>query len=52
MIGAGGLGEEIIHFISRLQVGRGVEAGLVVIILAVVVDRSSKWISQKVDPTA
>lgn len=52
MIGAGGLGDEIIRSISRLQVGRGVEAGLAVVILAIVVDRFTKRISQKVDPTA
>jgi ABC-type proline/glycine betaine transport system permease subunit len=52
MIGAGGLGDEIIRSISRLQVGKGVEAGLAVVILAIVVDRFSKRISQKVDPTA
>jgi ABC-type proline/glycine betaine transport system permease subunit len=52
MIGAGGLGDEIIRSISRLQVGRGVEAGLAVVILAILIDRFSKRISQKVDPTA
>jgi glycine betaine/proline transport system permease protein len=52
MIGAGGLGDEITHSISWLQVGKGVEAGLAVVILAIVVDRFSKRISQKVDPTA
>jgi ABC-type proline/glycine betaine transport system permease subunit len=52
MIGAGGLGDEIIRSISRLQVGRGVEAGLAVVVLAILIDRFSKRISQKVDPTA
>ncbi|OCC05785.1 hypothetical protein BA190_06750 [Labrys sp. WJW] len=52
MIGAGGLGDEIIRSISRLQVGKGVEAGLAVVVLAIVIDRFSKRISQKVDPTA
>jgi glycine betaine/proline transport system permease protein len=52
MIGAGGLGDEIIRSISRLQVGRGVEAGLGVVILAILIDRFTKRISQKVDPTA
>ncbi|ODT17542.1 MAG: hypothetical protein ABS35_25585 [Kaistia sp. SCN 65-12] len=51
MIGAGGLGDEIIRAISRLQVGRGVEAGLAVVILAILIDRFSKRISEKVDPT-
>jgi ABC-type proline/glycine betaine transport system permease subunit len=52
MIGAGGLGDEIIRSISRLQVGRGVEAGLAVVILAILIDRATKRISEKVDPTA
>jgi glycine betaine/proline transport system permease protein len=52
MIGAGGLGDEIIRSISRLQVGRGVEAGLGVVILAILIDRFSRKISQKIDPTA
>lgn len=52
MIGAGGLGDEIIRSISRLQVGRGVEAGLAVVVLAILIDRISKRISEKVDPTA
>lgn len=52
MIGAGGLGDEIIRAISRLQVGRGVEAGLGVVVLAILIDRFSKRISQKIDPTA
>lgn len=51
MIGAGGLGDEIIRSISRLQIGRGVEAGLAVVILAILIDRFTKRISQKVDPT-
>jgi glycine betaine/proline transport system permease protein len=52
MIGAGGLGDEIIRSISRLQVGRGVEAGLGVVVLAIMIDRFTRRISQKIDPTA
>jgi glycine betaine/proline transport system permease protein len=52
MIGAGGLGDEIIRSISRLQVGRGVEAGLGVVVLAILIDRFTRRISQKIDPTA
>lgn len=51
MIGAGGLGDEIIRAISRLQVGCGVEAGLGVVVLAILIDRFTKRVSQKVDPT-
>ncbi len=39
MIGAGGLGEDVLRGIQRLQVGQGFEAGLVVVILAVILDR-------------
>jgi glycine betaine/proline transport system permease protein len=52
MIGAGGLGDEIIRAISRLQIGRGVEAGLAVVVLAILIDRFTKRISEKIDPTA
>jgi ABC-type proline/glycine betaine transport system permease subunit len=52
MIGAGGLGNEIIRAISRLQVGRGVEAGLAVVILAILIDRLTKGLSRRIDPSA
>ena len=52
MIGAGGLGDEIIRSISRLQVGRGVEAGLGVVLLAILIDRFTRNISKRIDPTA
>jgi glycine betaine/proline transport system permease protein len=39
MIGAGGLGEDVLRGIQRLQVGQGFEAGLVVVILAIILDR-------------
>lgn len=41
MIAAGGLGDEIIIAIQRLNVGRGIQAGLAVVILAIVLDRIS-----------
>jgi glycine betaine/proline transport system permease protein len=50
MIGAGGLGDEIIRAISRLQIGRGVETGLSVVILAIVIDRFTRRLSERVDP--
>ncbi len=52
MIGAGGLGNEIFRAISRLQVGRGVNAGLAVVVLAILIDRVSKRLGGRVDPTA
>ena len=42
MIGARGLGEEVLLGIQRLDVGRGVVAGLTIVILAVVLDRISQ----------
>jgi len=39
MIGARGLGEEVLLGIQRLDVGRGAEAGLAIVALAVVMDR-------------
>ncbi|MER9363248.1 hypothetical protein [Mesorhizobium sp. M0500] len=39
-------------FGSRLQVGRGVEAGLAVVVLAILIDRIIRRIREKVDPTA
>ena len=51
MIGAGGLGDEIIRSISRLQVGTGMLAGISVVILAIVIDRFSKGMADRVDPS-
>jgi glycine betaine/proline transport system permease protein len=39
MIGARGLGYEVLQGINRLQVGRGVLAGLGIVIIAVIFDR-------------
>lgn len=39
MIGAGGVGTDVLRGIQRLQVGEGFEAGLVVVILAIILDR-------------
>ncbi|MCI5148364.1 MAG: proline/glycine betaine ABC transporter permease [Candidatus Electrothrix sp. MAN1_4] len=39
MIGASGLGEEVLLGIQRLDVGRGTEAGVAIVALAVVLDR-------------
>ncbi|KYQ85615.1 MULTISPECIES: ABC transporter permease/substrate binding protein [unclassified Thermoactinomyces] len=42
MIGAGGLGEIVLESISRLQVGLGFEAGLAIVIIAIVLDRMTQ----------
>lgn len=39
MIGARGLGEDVLIGIQTLDVGRGVEAGLAIVALAVIIDR-------------
>jgi len=42
MIGARGLGEEVLLGIQRLDVGRGLEAGVAIVALAIVFDRISQ----------
>jgi ABC-type proline/glycine betaine transport system permease subunit len=39
MVGAGGLGGDIVQALSRIDVGLGAEAGLAVVILAILLDR-------------
>ena len=39
MIGARGLGLEVLRAISRIEVGRGFEAGLSIVLLAIIIDR-------------
>lgn len=39
MVGAGGLGGEVVRSLSRIDIGLGVEAGLSVVILAMILDR-------------
>jgi len=39
MIGAGGLGSEVLRAIQRINIGSGFEAGLAVVILAIYLDR-------------
>jgi glycine betaine/proline transport system permease protein len=45
MIGAGGLGGEVWRAIQRLRPGMGFEAGLGVVILAMVLDRITQNIT-------
>jgi glycine betaine/proline transport system substrate-binding protein len=42
MIGARGLGEEVLNGIQSLDVGRGFEAGLAIVVLAMALDRTSQ----------
>lgn len=47
MIGAGGLGADVLRGIQRLQVGQGFEAGLVVVIMAIILDRITAGFGRK-----
>lgn len=47
LIGAGGLGKTVMQTLQRLQVGKGLEAGLVIAFLAIILDRISYGFSQK-----
>ncbi len=50
MIGARGLGMEVLEAVNRIQIGRGLVAGASVVILAVILDRMTQgWFSGK-DP--
>ena len=47
MIGAGGLGGEVWRAIQRLQPGMGFEAGIAVVIMAIILDRITQNIRKK-----
>lgn len=47
MIGAGGLGGEVWKAIQRLQAGAGFEAGIAVVILAMLLDRITQTIAKR-----
>ncbi|MBI1383494.1 MAG: ABC transporter permease subunit [Rhizobiales bacterium] len=47
MIGAGGLGFEVLSALRRLDIGRGLEAGLAIVALAIVLDRLSQAFATK-----
>lgn len=52
MIGARGLGQEVLLSINRIDVGRGFESGMSIVIMAVVIDRitqglGKRWESKK-----
>lgn len=49
MIGAEGLGQEVLRGITRLNVGQGIASGLGIVLLAMILDRMTKkvWLSAK-----
>jgi glycine betaine/proline transport system permease protein len=50
MIGARGLGQEVLLSINRIDVGRGFEAGASVVAMAIVIDRITQGIARKWEP--
>lgn len=52
MIGARGLGQEVLRSLQRGDVGLGLEAGLAIVFLAIVMDRITAGYSRRLDPTA
>jgi ABC-type proline/glycine betaine transport system permease subunit len=49
MVGAGGLGALVFRAITRLNIGLGVEAGLAVVILAIVLDRLTASVGSRAE---
>jgi len=49
MVGAGGLGREVLLTLQRLQVGAAFEAGLAIVLMAIVLDRVSEGLSKTTD---
>ena len=47
MIGAKGLGMEVLLAINRIEVGRGLEAGLCIVFLAIIIDRLTHAMAAK-----
>lgn len=47
MIGAGGLGGDVWQAIQRLEAGKGFEAGIAIVILAMILDRVTQRIGRK-----
>ncbi len=47
MIGAGGLGYDVLSALRRLDIGAGFESGLAIVVLAIALDRLSQAMSEK-----
>jgi len=50
MIGAGGLGFDVLTSLKRLQIGQGVEAGVAITLLAIALDRLSQGFASRPPP--
>lgn len=47
MIGAKGLGQDVLTAVQRIQVGQGFEAGLAIVIIAIMLDRVTQSVGQR-----
>ncbi len=47
MIGAGGLGFDVLSALRRLQIGKGFEAGIAIVVLAIAIDRLSQAFAER-----
>ena len=47
MIGAGGLGYDVLTALRRLDIGAGLEAGIAIVVLAVALDRVSQALAER-----
>ena len=50
MIGAGGLGYDVLTSLKRLDIGGGLEAGIAIVVLAVALDRLSQAFARRPSP--
>ncbi len=50
MIGAGGLGYDVLTSLRRLDIGGGVEAGVAIVVLAIALDRLSQAFAKRAPP--
>ncbi len=50
MIGAGGLGFDVLASLRRLDIGAGIEAGVAIVVLAIALDRLSQAFAENVQP--
>jgi glycine betaine/proline transport system permease protein len=51
MIGARGLGQQVLRGLNNADVGMGLEAGLAILVLAIIFDRITAAFGVRLDPT-
>ena len=47
LIGGGGLGEQVFNALAKVNTGKGLQAGLAIVFLAIILDRLTQAWSQK-----